>query len=75
MGAVGVNGASQDLKDPRERAAAASAGWARWAPVSAAAVGAHLVGGTAILLANRDRVRDQPGAAANSVVKTLLTAA
>ena len=38
MGAVGVNGASKDVKDPAERAAVASAGWARWAPVSAAAI-------------------------------------
>jgi hypothetical protein len=75
MGAVGINGASRDVKDPAERAAIASAGWARWAPVSAAAIGAHLVGGTGILLANRDRVRDQSGAGANTLIKSLLTAA
>ena len=75
MGAVGVNGGSQDVKDPAERAVVASAGWARWAPVSAAAIGAHLVGATGILLANRDRVRDQKGAMANSVIKSVLTVA
>ena len=75
MGAIGVNGASKDVKDPADRAKVAASGWARWAPISAAAIGAHLVGGTGLLLANRDRVRDQRGAAANSVVKTVLTAA
>jgi hypothetical protein len=75
MGAVGVNGVSQDVKDPAERAAIASGGWARWAPVSAAAIGAHVIGSVGIFLANRDRVRDQQGAAANSVIKSVLTVA
>ena len=75
MGAVGVNGVSKDVKDPAERAAVASAGWARWAPVSAAAIGAHLVGATGILLANLDRVRDQKGVGTNTLIKTALTAA
>ena len=75
MGAVGVNGVSQDVKDPAERAAIASGGWARWAPVSAAAIGAHVIGSVGIFLANRDRVRDQRGAAANSVIKSVLTVA
>ncbi len=75
MGAIGVNGASKDVKDPAERAAVASAGWARWAPISAAAIGAHLIGGAGLLLANRDRVRDQQGVGANSVIKAVLTAA
>jgi hypothetical protein len=73
MGAVGLNGVSKDVKDPAERATIASAGWARWAPVSAVAIGAHAVGAIGIFLANRDRVRDQKGATANSVIKTVLT--
>jgi hypothetical protein len=75
MGAVGVNGASKDVKDPAERAAIASAGWARWAPVSAAAIGTHLAGATGILLANLDRVRDQKGVGTSTLVKAALTAA
>ena len=75
MGAVGVNGVSKDVKDPGERAAVASEGWARWAPISAAAIGAHAVGAVGILLANRDRVRDQRGAGANAAVKAVLTVA
>ncbi len=75
MGAVGVNGVSKDVKDPAERAAIASAGWARWAPVSAAAIGTHLVGAAGILVANLDRVRDQKGVGTNTLIKTALTAA
>ena len=75
MGAVGVNGGSRDVKDPADRAAVAAAGWARWSPVAAAAIGAHLVGATGLLLANRDRVRNQKGVGANSVIKSVLTAA
>lgn len=75
MGAVGVNGASKNVKDPAERTDVASAGWARWAPVSAAAIGAHLIGGAGLVLANRDRVRDQNGAMVNTVIKSVLTAA
>ena len=75
MGAVGVNGAAAQLDDPGQRARAASAGWARWTPVNAAAIGAHLIGSVGQLRANRDRVAQQHGVAAMSGVKTLLTAA
>ena len=75
MGAIGVNGGSRDVKDPAERAAVAAAGWARWAPISAAAIGAHLIGGAGLLAANRDRVRGQKGAGANALIKSVLTAA
>ncbi len=75
MGAIAVNGASKDIKDPAERAAIASDGWARWAPFSAAAIGAHVIGAVGLLVANRDRVRNQPGVGANSAIKTALTVA
>jgi hypothetical protein len=75
MGAVGLNGASKDIADSHDRAKVASSGWARWAPVSAAAIGAHLAGGLGLLLANRGRLAGQKGATANTVVKTALTAA
>lgn len=75
MGAVGLNGASKDITDSGDRVRVASAGWARWAPVSAAAIGAHLVGGLGLLLANRGRVRGQSGVTANTAVKTALTLA
>ena len=75
MGAIGINGGSKDVKDPAERAAVAAAGWSRWAPVSAAAIGAHLIGGAGLLAANRDRVRAQQGAGVNALIKSVLTAA
>jgi len=75
MGAVGLNGVSRDVADPAERTGIAAAGWARWSPVAAMAIAAHLIGGTGLLLANRGRVQRQTGAAANAVTKTVLTAA
>jgi uncharacterized membrane protein len=44
MGAIALNGASRDVSDPAERAKIAASGWARWAPVAAVAIGAHLLG-------------------------------
>jgi len=75
MGAVGVNGAAADVDDPRQRARVANAGWARWTPVNALAIGAHLYGGAQLLKANRGRVAVQQGVLANTNVKFALTAA
>src|ERR1700759_200635 len=75
MGAIGVNGASKDVSNPVERTKVSTSGWARWAPYSAVAIPAHLVGGAGLLLAQSDRVRHQPGVGANTVAKTVLTAA
>jgi hypothetical protein len=75
MGAVGLNGAASDVKDRRERAVIAADGWARWAPVNAAAIGTHLAGGLGLLLANRHRVQGQKGVTANTAVKTVITGA
>ena len=44
-------------------------------PVSAAAIGAHLIGGSAILYANRDRAKHQSGVTANTLAKIVLTGA
>jgi hypothetical protein len=73
MGAVGLNGASQEVADPTDRVRVASAGWARWAPVNATAIGAHLLGGLGLVLANRDRVAHQSGVTANTTIKAALT--
>lgn len=75
MGAIGLNGAGAAVLDDKERARVASAGWAKWTPVNAAAIGAHLAGATALLVANKGRVVGQQGVAANSVAKTALTVA
>ncbi|MDX3536791.1 hypothetical protein PV721_20910 [Streptomyces sp. MB09-01] len=74
MGAVGLNGAAKGHSDSwRDNARIASTGWARWTPVSAVAIGAHLVGGSGLLAANASRVATQQGVAASTVAKTALT--
>lgn len=73
MGAIGLNGAANTVQDPTERTAIASAGWARWAPVNAAAIGIHAIGGIGLILANKGRVAGQHGVATNTVVKAALT--
>lgn len=75
MGAVGVNGAAADVDDPRQRARVANAGWSRWTPFNALAIGAHLFGGAQLLKANKGRVQTQQGVLANTNVKMGLTAA
>lgn len=75
MGATGLNGAAAEIDDPRQRARAATAGWSRWAPVNAAAVGAHLIGGTALLLTDSHRVATQEGVGRSTAIKTLATGA
>ena len=73
MGAVGLNAAASNLDDPRLRSRAATAGWSRWAPVYAAAIGAHLVGATGLLVTDWPRVRSQQGVARSSAIKTATT--
>lgn len=72
-GAIGINGAASDLDDPAERAKVAANGWARWSPAQAAAIGAHAIGGLGLILANRNRVKDQAGVTSNTLVKTAIT--
>lgn len=73
MGAIGVNGAAADVDDPRQRARVANAGWSRWTPVNAVAIGAHLTGGAMILAANKGRTATQKGVFANTAIKLALT--
>jgi hypothetical protein len=75
MGAIGVNGAASDVDDPRQRARVANAGWARWTPFNAVAIGAHLIGGVQLLRRDKQRVAAQSGVAGNTTAKTALTAA
>ena len=75
MGAIGLNGAASSVQDPRDRARVAAAGWAKWTPVNAVAIGAHVIGGAGILLANRDRARNQQGVTANTTIKLAVTGA
>jgi hypothetical protein len=75
MGAVGVNGAAKDVDDPRQRAKVANAGWGRWTPLNAAAIGAHVLGAAEMTWANKKRIKDQKGVATASLVKAGITAA
>ncbi len=73
--AVALNSASSAARVPNDRGAVANAGWDRWTPVNAAAIGAHLVGAAGILVADRPRIASQRGVATVSAIKTGLTAA
>ncbi|MEV5935056.1 hypothetical protein ACIQCD_30850 [Streptomyces sp. NPDC093250] len=76
MGAIGLNGAARaegGTETARDRIA--SAGWAKWTPVNAAAIGAHLFGGGGLLAMNAHRVATQQGVAASTTAKTVVTAA
>ena len=75
MGATGLNGAAAQVDDPRQRARVADAGWARWTPVNLAAIGAHLVGGALLTVANKGRLASQRGAGSATVAKTVVTVA
>ncbi|MCI2238132.1 hypothetical protein MO973_09755 [Paenibacillus sp. TRM 82003] len=75
FGAVGLNGASAAVSDPRDRTHVATAGWARWAPVNAAAIAVHSIGGVGLILGNRGRVAAQSGTRGNTVVKSVVTLA
>lgn len=74
MGAVGLNGATEHITDPVERARAANAGWERWTPVNAAAIASHLLGGAQIVWGNKGRLAVQPQARWVNVTKAALTA-
>jgi hypothetical protein len=74
-GAVAVNGAAADVPDPHMRLRVANAGWARWTPVNAAGIAAHLIGGAGLLQANKRRAASQSGVGTTTVAKLVLTGA
>ena len=74
MGAVGLNGATEQIDDPTDRARVANAGWARWTPVNAAAIVAHLLGGAQLVWNNKGRLAVQPQARWVNLTKAALTA-
>lgn len=71
-GVTSINGTASDAP-ARDRTRYAANGWARWAPVSAAAIGIHAIGGLGLINANRGRLRGQAGATSNTAVKAALT--
>jgi hypothetical protein len=75
MGAVGLNGATAQVEEPKQRLRVANSGWNRWTPVNLAGIAAHLAGGAVLLTANKGRLASQQGVGRATVVKTALTSA
>jgi hypothetical protein len=75
MGAVGLNGATAEAKDPAERTRLSSRGWMKWAPVQTGAFATHLLADLFIALENKDRIASQAGVARDTVLKTAVTVA
>ncbi|MCC3272847.1 hypothetical protein MUK71_04525 [Arthrobacter zhangbolii] len=73
MGAVGLNGAAAEAKDPTERTRLSALGWKKWAPVQAAAIGGHALAGLALLGENSARIGRQDGVGRLTVYKTAAT--
>ncbi|MDP9935521.1 hypothetical protein J2T11_001875 [Paenarthrobacter nicotinovorans] len=75
MGAIGLNGAAAEAKDPTERTRLSSKGWGKWAPIQTAAFAGHLASDLAIAWENKGRIAKQDSVAANTVYKTVVTLA
>lgn len=75
MGAVGLNPASREASNLRERAEVAGTGWERWGPVQGVAVGLHLLTGLAITADNRNRVVSHPPTTLATLAKATVTTA
>ncbi|HYO85064.1 MAG TPA: hypothetical protein VES01_01180 [Dermatophilaceae bacterium] len=75
MGATGLNGATSQAVDPRERLSLSSIGWKLWTPWQIGAIGVHAIGGVGLFAGNRHRLMVQEQARTNSAVKTVLTVA
>jgi hypothetical protein len=73
--AVALNPAASAAADPSASGAVTNAGWDRWTPVNAVAIGAHLAGSVGQLKGNATRLHAQKGVASMALVKTALTAA
>jgi hypothetical protein len=75
MGAIGLNGATSEAKDPTERTTLSSLGWKKWAPVQTGALAAHLAALGPILWENKGRYTAQDGVKVTTWIKTAVTAA
>jgi hypothetical protein len=73
--AVSLNPASASADSDRGTGAVANAGWDRWTPVNAAAIGMHVAGSLGQLGGNKSRLVGQRGVGQMAMAKTALTAA
>lgn len=71
--AVALNPAAGEADSSSRVGAVANAGWDRWTPVNAAAIGAHLVGSVGLLNRDVPRMHAQQGVASMATLKTALT--
>lgn len=72
--AVSLNPAAAATRSAADSGAVTNAGWNRWTPVNAAAIGLHLAGSVGQLVGNSDRIAGQKGVGTMSIVKTATTA-
>ena len=73
--AVALNPAAAKAPTASGTGAVANAGWDRWTPVNAVAIGAHVVGSIGQVAGNKGRLTGQQGVASMALAKTGLTAA
>jgi len=73
--AVALNPAAAEAPGSAGTGAVANAGWDRWTPVNAAAIGAHLAGSIGQLGGNAARIKGQQGVGSMALAKTGLTVA
>ncbi|MEN3344056.1 MAG: hypothetical protein V7635_632 [Arthrobacter sp.] len=73
MGALGLNGAAAEAKDPAERTRLSSLGWKKWSPVQAAAFALHIPAGLAIMWENKGRMAKQEDVTRLTVYKGIVT--
>ena len=71
--AVALNPAAAEADTANGTGRVANAGWNKWTPVNAAAIGAHLIGSVGQLAGNSSRVAGQRGVGTMVLVKTGLT--
>lgn len=70
--AVALNPAAASAGSPARVGAVANAGWGRWTPVNAAAIGVHLIGAAGLLKHDLGRIRAQQGIPSMAVTKAVL---
>ena len=73
--AVALNRASSAASDDASAGAVTNAGWDRWTPVNAGAIGVHLIGAAGLLKHDLGRMSKQQGVPAMAAAKTALTVA
>lgn len=75
FGVAALNAAAEEAPDQRATRRITSIGWAKWAPVNAVALAAHLAGAAGLLAENKTRAKTQRGVGATAGAKLALTGA